>query len=248
MVKTYAKRPLAVFNGEQVSVIDNGFEFKIKANGNTVIEILKNGGITVKEKDIVFPTGTLKKNQKIIILRAVPLTLKINKEQKRIYTFKETVGEVLKEAGVKISGNSINYAVSENVYPGMKIVLSKKSKLKISSGLAVAQEDKTKKVLAQTLKQNSKSKPVSKIQKTGQGQTGLASWYNYIPGNYCASLKFPKGSKLLVTNTANGKSIIVTVNDRGPFNSRVIDLERSAFSQISSLSVGVINVTVERVQ
>jgi rare lipoprotein A len=62
-------------------------------------------------------------------------------------------------------------------------------------------------------------------------------------------LSFPIGSQLLVTNLANGKSVIVTVNDRGPFiGGRVIDLERSAFLQIGSLSGGVLRVKVERIR
>lgn len=248
MVKTYAKKPLAIFNGQEVSVIDNGFEFKIKANGNTVIEILKNSGITVNEQDIVFPTGTLKKNQKIMILRAVPLTIKTESGNKKIYTLKETVGEALKEAGVKTSSSNLNHKISEKVYPRMKIVVLKKPKSKPVLKIASIQAKKTKRVLARASKPKPKSKPVSKIKKTGETQIGSASWYNYIPGNYCASLRFPRGAKLLVTNTSNGRSVMVTVNDSGPFNGRVIDLERNAFSQIASPFAGTANVRVERIR
>ena len=45
-------------------------------------------------------------------------------------------------------------------------------------------------------------------------------------------LKF--GTKLRVTNTVNGKSVIVTVNDRGPFvKGREIDLSKKAFMEIA---------------
>ncbi|OHU90589.1 MULTISPECIES: septal ring lytic transglycosylase RlpA family protein [Pseudoalteromonas] len=56
----------------------------------------------------------------------------------------------------------------------------------------------------------------------------------------------PFGSKVRVTNVSNGKSTIVKVNDRGPFiKGRIIDLSRSAFSDIADTSVGVIEVEIE---
>ncbi|MCF6437737.1 septal ring lytic transglycosylase RlpA family protein [Pseudoalteromonas sp. MMG022] len=56
----------------------------------------------------------------------------------------------------------------------------------------------------------------------------------------------PFGSKVRVTNVSNGKSTVVKVNDRGPFiEGRIIDLSRSAFSDIADTSVGVIEVEIE---
>ncbi|MFY8282267.1 septal ring lytic transglycosylase RlpA family protein [Pseudoalteromonas sp. SSMSWG5] len=55
------------------------------------------------------------------------------------------------------------------------------------------------------------------------------------------------GSKVKVTNIANNKSVVVTINDRGPFiRGRIIDLSKKAFSQIASTKQGVIDVTVEQ--
>jgi len=55
------------------------------------------------------------------------------------------------------------------------------------------------------------------------------------------------GSRVKVTNIANNKSVIVIINDRGPFiRGRIIDLSKKAFSQIASVKQGVIDVTVER--
>ena len=64
-----------------------------------------------------------------------------------------------------------------------------------------------------------------------------------------AHKRLPFGSKVKVTNTGNGKSIIVIVNDRGPFvKGRIIDLSRSAFSSIGNTSTGLINVKIEVVR
>jgi len=64
-----------------------------------------------------------------------------------------------------------------------------------------------------------------------------------------AHLTLPFGSKIKVTNKANGKSVIVTVTDRGGFKKygRVLDLSEGAFKKIASLKSGVINVTIEKV-
>lgn len=62
-----------------------------------------------------------------------------------------------------------------------------------------------------------------------------------------AHRKFPFGTKVKVTNEANGKSVIVTVTDRGPFSKgREIDLTRRAFMDIASnKNVGNLKVTIE---
>ncbi|MBD3655705.1 MULTISPECIES: septal ring lytic transglycosylase RlpA family protein [Marinobacter] len=61
-----------------------------------------------------------------------------------------------------------------------------------------------------------------------------------------AHKKLPFGSKVKVTNRKSGKSVVVTINDRGPFvKGRIIDLSKSAFSQIGSTSSGLINVKIE---
>ena len=64
-----------------------------------------------------------------------------------------------------------------------------------------------------------------------------------------AHKKLPFGTKVKVTNTKNGKSVVVKINDRGPFvKGRIIDLSTSAFSEIGNTSSGVINVTIEVVK
>ncbi|MFV8465950.1 septal ring lytic transglycosylase RlpA family protein [Flavobacterium sp. LB1P62] len=50
-----------------------------------------------------------------------------------------------------------------------------------------------------------------------------------------AHKKLPFGTKVKVTNEANGKSVIVEITDRGPFvRSREIDLSKRAFKDIAS--------------
>lgn len=63
----------------------------------------------------------------------------------------------------------------------------------------------------------------------------------------CAHRTLPFGTKVKVTNPANGKSVIVKVTDRGPFGrGRIIDLSWAAAKAIGMLSTGVAMVEVER--
>lgn len=65
-----------------------------------------------------------------------------------------------------------------------------------------------------------------------------------------AHKSLPFGTKVRVTNEANGKSVIVEITDRGPFvRGREIDLSRKAFYTIASSSgMGYIKVTLEVLQ
>lgn len=64
-----------------------------------------------------------------------------------------------------------------------------------------------------------------------------------------AHRRLPFGTRVRVTNIKTGKSVVVRINDRGPFvKGRIIDLSRSAFSTIGNTKAGVINVEIVVVQ
>lgn len=59
----------------------------------------------------------------------------------------------------------------------------------------------------------------------------------------------PFGTRVKVTNVTNGKSVVVRINDRGPFvRGRIIDLSKSAFASIANLRAGVVKVKIEVVR
>jgi len=67
--------------------------------------------------------------------------------------------------------------------------------------------------------------------------------------NTAAHRELPFGTRVKVTNLKNGKSVLVRINDRGPFvKGRIIDLSRSAFSSIGNIQSGVIRVEIEVVE
>lgn len=56
----------------------------------------------------------------------------------------------------------------------------------------------------------------------------------------------PLGSRLKVTNLRNGKSVVVRINDRGPFiKGRVIDLSRGAADVLGFTGAGLTRVAIE---
>lgn len=73
---------------------------------------------------------------------------------------------------------------------------------------------------------------------------GVATWYNYIPGN-CATWYLPLGTRLTVRDLSTGKAITCIISDReGHGGNRVVDLSETQFIELAPLSVGVISVKV----
>ena len=62
-----------------------------------------------------------------------------------------------------------------------------------------------------------------------------------------AHRSFPQDTLVKVTNIANGKSVVVRINDRGPYvHGRNMDLSLAAFEKISPLSTGIIKAKFHR--
>ncbi len=89
---------------------------------------------------------------------------------------------------------------------------------------------------------------------------GVASWYG--PGFHgrttasgevfntnqmtAAHKTLPFGTQVRVTNLNNGRSVVVRINDRGPYHgSRVIDLSRAAAERIDMIQNGTASVRIE---
>lgn len=111
-----------------------------------------------------------------------------------------------------------------------------------------------KEVNRKLLKKETAKEPVTEITtqgtyvKLGKSHRGAASWYAWSGTMAAANPWLPMGSYVKVTNLENGKSVIVKINDRGPFApGRIIDLDKVAFAKIASVGTGVINVKMEEV-
>lgn len=87
--------------------------------------------------------------------------------------------------------------------------------------------------------------------------TGRASWYQcckktangerFRPdGLTAAHRSLPFGTSLLVENLGNGKSVVVRVNDRGPYaKGRILDLSRGAARVIGLIKSGEAKVRIK---
>ncbi|MGB2571416.1 septal ring lytic transglycosylase RlpA family protein [Micromonospora citrea] len=99
-----------------------------------------------------------------------------------------------------------------------------------------------------------KAAPKSTVVETGscgasfyaEGQL-TANGETFDPSALTAAHKtLPFDTKVRVTNPANGTSVTVRINDRGPFiEGRCIDLSRAAFAAIASLDLGELTVKYE---
>ena len=76
-------------------------------------------------------------------------------------------------------------------------------------------------------------------------EKGKASYYG-SKGMTAAHKTLPFGTKVKVTNVKNGKSVIVTINDRGPFvKGRIFDLSTATFASIGRTDSGIAKVKLE---
>ena len=113
------------------------------------------------------------------------------------------------------------------------------------------------------------ARPASPVVRSGEqqaapakraGEVGVASWYG-VPyhGRTTASGEtfdmndltaahpsLPFGSRVRVTNLGNGRSLVLEINDRGPFvKQRIIDVSKRAAKELGFLRDGIARVRVE---
>lgn len=285
------KRVLGIASGEKnITLDDTGLKKNFLTTALTVEEFLNTEKITLNEKDLVFPDKTtpLFPGNIIKIQRAKKLIISVDKEQKEIFGFRKTVGEIIIE-------NDLNIREEDLVKPERKTLAYNNEEVKITrveikeeiikkdiDFKTIEKEDdklswRTKKVevtgetgikeiryevayhdgkeVSRKVKETVITKePVDKVVtqgtyvKLGKSHTGLASWYAHTGTMAAANPWLPMGSYVKVTNKDNGKSVIVKINDRGPFGpNRIIDLDKVAFEQIASLGQGVANIKMEEI-
>lgn len=145
----------------------------------------------------------------------------------------------LKKIRQRLQAKKLNY-ISINSEPETKVNnISKKSLSPVSISISSSSDEKSS---LGSLERGQASYYASMFdgRRTASGDI----FYNSKLTAAHRSLAF--GTVVKVTNVANQKSVIVTINDRGPYvNGRIIDLSASAFGQLDNLSRGVINVSLE---
>jgi rare lipoprotein A len=109
------------------------------------------------------------------------------------------------------------------------------------------------------------SKPASHSSHSSSSskvRTGTASWYQHgrrtangehfkPDGLTAAHRTLPFGTRLVVRNRSNGRSVVVRVNDRGPFiRGRILDVSRGAARKLGKIRTGTarVDITVQKAE
>ena len=232
--KIYDGTKIIVQRVKKIKVIDGVKVYSFETNKRVIEDaIWQQKDINLGPDDITSPArNTLVKDG-----MEIKLTHVLIKE--------DEVSEAIPFTTVTNEDDSLSWRTKKVTQKGENGILKVKYRIVYHNG---------KEISRKILNKNREKEPVSEIVtqgtyvKTGKAHTGVASWYAFRGGLFAANPWLPMGSYVKVTNLDNGKSVIVKINDRGPFgNGRIIDLDKVAFAKIASLGAGVANVKMEEI-
>ncbi len=224
---------LVITRAHDILVQADGHEETFYVQARQVDAALAEAGVTLDEDDIVKPQreAVAYRGQEITIIR-----VDIREEQ-----ITQSVAFVTKIT----EDNTLSWR--------KKVVTQKGEKGTEQQTYRVSSHD-GQEVSRKLLKTEVTKEPVPEVVtqgtyvKLGKSHSGGASWYAWTGTMAAANPWLPKGSFVKVTNVENGKSVIVVINDRGPFvPGRIIDLDKVAFQKIASTGAGVIQVKMEEI-
>ncbi|MBW4448652.1 MAG: septal ring lytic transglycosylase RlpA family protein [Spirirestis rafaelensis WJT71-NPBG6] len=163
---------------------------------------------------------------------------------------------------VEIDGNTTRLPDTTNNLSQDAMQATNRLRRLIDVAHALSQIDNIALPPQQPIKQPQQVKKPPQQNTGGQVQAtskGMASYYGYESGNRTATgerfnpqgftaahRSLPFGTRVRVTNTGNGRSVVVRINDRGPFiRGRVIDVSLGAAKELGMISSGVAAVKIE---
>ena len=229
-----------------VSVTADGTTKTVTATG-TVADALRAAGVTLGTQDEVTPdlSTALTADTAITIVRVEIRT--VSKAVSVPYSTTTQNDATLASGTKKVKAPGVNGTATETwqqtVRDGQVA-----DEVRVSSVITSAAQDQVTLV-------GTKAAAVGTTAAPATGNSCGVSWYAtgsrtangeaFNPdGLTAASKTLPFNTMVKVTNTANGKSVTVRINDRGPYvTGRCLDLARGAFSQIASLGTGAITAT-----
>jgi len=230
--KIYSGAHVIILRAKKIAIKEGGkaTEFYTLAN-NVEQAIWEDKNIVLGEDDVTVPARTMPVTDGMKVLVTHVL---IKEEIKNVNTDFKTVSN---------EDNSLGWRVKKVTQKGETGTKEVKYKVVYNDGKEIS-----RKILDSSVTKSPVDEIVTQgtLVKVGKVHTGAASWYAYTGTLSAANPWLPMGSYVRVTNRDNGKSVIVKINDRGPFgNGRIIDLDKVAFSQIASIGAGVANVKME---
>lgn len=229
----YSGMKIEIQRARNIKIQVDGKEVKNHTLSKNVREVIRENGIALGRLDKVSPSldSPPRENDPIIITR-------INIEEK-------TLSESIPFKTITKNDSKMGWREKKTEQKGEKGILEVSYKITYQNGREISRVKLSKNVVKEPTNEIIVQGTYVKI---GKSHTGLGTWYAWKGGLYAASPWLPMGSYAKVTNRANGKSVIVEINDRGPFGeNRIIDLDKVAFGKIASVGAGVIDVKVEEV-
>lgn len=224
---------IVIARAHEVTVVVDGGEQILRTQELSVGRVLDVSGIVVDEDDIVKPSRDTfaESGIRIVITRVkieeqsvekpIAFDKKTNEDDK--LSWRKTLVTQKGENGI----SRLTYRVSK--YDGKEV------------NRKLIGTERPKEPVTEIVTQGT-------YVKVGKTHKGAASWYAFTGTLSAANPWLPIGSYVRVTNVENGKSVIVRINDRGPFvPGRIIDLDKVAFQKIASIGAGVIGVTMEEI-
>jgi uncharacterized protein YabE (DUF348 family) len=215
------------------TVVVKGKDHDVFTNAATVRELLSAMGIEPDGDDRILPsprtplTNDMRVRFDLVAVRTQDVRVPIPYTTSTEYTARLEPGEELL------------------IRPGIDGVMVERTRVTFRNGEALRRV-----VLSRTVV----TEAVSALRQVGRAETsdggtdgsqvGEASWYGFAPGDGLTAAHpwLPFGTVVTVENLANGKTVQVVINDRGPFGGRAIDLSDEAFARIAPLSQGVCQV------
>ncbi len=251
---------VAVTNPSNVKIVADGATTAASGFG-TVADLLIAKGITLGEADIVTPaTSTLLTEG--LEVKVVRVTTKlVTKEVAIPFTTTNTDDATLTKGTTKVKTPGVNGVSTETwtqtLHDGEMVGEVKTSSVLTKEAVNQVTLVGTKPKATAATTTTSSSNGTGPTSGAATGNTCGASYYDegqmtatgevFNPYAYTAAHKtLPFNTMVKVTNPATGKSVVVRINDRGPYiGGRCLDLSLVAFQAIAPLSQGTATVNWE---
>jgi uncharacterized protein YabE (DUF348 family) len=211
-------------------VVVMGKDHDVLTNATSVGELLSAMGIEPDRSDRVLPSPSAPLSPNATI-RFVSIDVRVRERRVPIpYTVSTRYTDELRPGQIR------------TLRAGLDGLLLERYRLRIVNGRVVERDLLGREVLREAVAaQRLVGREESQL---GGVQVGEASWYSFAPGDGLTAAHpwLPFGTVVTVTNLANGRTVQVVINDRGPFGGRIIDLSDQAFAAIAPLGQGVCQV------
>lgn len=217
----------------KIKIVTDGKNIENYTLSDNISNVLAENKIILGHLDKISPdkNGLVENNLTITVTR-------INIEEK-------VIPEDIDFATITKTDNELGWRDKKTEIVGQKGIIEVKYKITYKNN---------KEVSRIVIEKNIIKEPIAEIIRqgthieTGNAKKGQGTWYAFKGGLFAASTTIAQGKYARVINTANGKSVIVQINDYGPQGKgRIIDLDKIAFQKIASLGAGVIGVKVEEI-